>query len=161
MTSCQVFEQLCREDYNETVFHEISLSQFDSLASSLSNLSTSQEQLKKPVEAVSKQLDNTTTSNARNISTRGRGTSRGSFRGRIIGRGRYQSRRFWQNGGNFKNNYSPENSNWPNNSTLNNRYNPYNYNFLQQQKDQAQRNSSSFTQPWYPQDKATTVSPPI
>ena len=43
-----VLEQLYPED-DETAFHEISSSQFDSLVSSLNNLSTSQEALFLPI----------------------------------------------------------------------------------------------------------------
>ena len=56
-----------------------------------------------------KRLDNTTTSNATNNSTRGRGTSRGNFRGRNFDGRSNQSRGFRQNCGNFNNDYNSQN----------------------------------------------------
>ena len=76
---CHVLEQLYPEDNNETALNEISSSQLDIIMSSPNNLSTEHEDLKMQVEAVSNQLDNTTTINASNIPTPGRGTSRGFF----------------------------------------------------------------------------------
>ena len=98
-----LLDQLYPDDNDERAFSKVTSSRIDSLVSSLNNLSTNQEALKTQVEAISKQLEKITTSNARNTSTCGQCTSRGNFRGRNFGGGRYQSAGPFQNCGNFDN----------------------------------------------------------
>ena len=158
-----VLEQLYPEDDDETAFHEISSSQFDSLVSSLNNLSTSQEALKKQVEAVSKRLDETPPANATANSNRGRGTQRGNFRGRNSGRGRYQSRGQWSNRGNYQGNYGNVNQNWQHNAMPPNwnTYQPQFQHMQYQQQPWQLGNNNQYTQFEYYNDPTTAVSSPI
>ena len=141
-----VREQLYSKDDDETVFHEISSSQFDSLLTSLNNLCTSREVLKKEMEAISKRLNTSTTINATNTSTHGGGQSRGNYRRRIFGRRRYPFRGKWQISGGLYHNYNSQSSDCPKKSTLSNWYSPSSYIFAQSQYEQPQWNASSFNE---------------